>query len=240
MSTTPSGPGPEGDDLLPLSALNDLLYCNRRCWLHRVAGIDADNAYTLMGKFDHERADDPSVENRPGIRIERALPLVSRELGLIGRADIVEFRPPEPGRPQPGQSETHMLQTAGQDARALSVPYPVDYKHGPKRKFDNDDVQLCAQAMCLEEMLGVVVPAGAIFHATSKRRREVVFTDSLRQQVRRAALALHDLFRRTEAPPASIRPQCEGCSMHPHCLPEAAEAGPRIRASLEKLYEPDA
>jgi CRISPR-associated exonuclease Cas4 len=253
--TTPVGDNdPEGEDLLPLSALNDLLYCERRCWLHRVAGIDDDNAYTLLGAFDHERADEASVERRPGVRIERALPLVSRALGIIGRADVVEFRA-DSSRNAVGATEGGLGEAApqtaladkppvapgdvGRDARPPTgeIPYPVDYKHGPKRKWDNDDVQLCAQAMCLEEMLSVAVPAGAIFHATSKRRREVVFTEVLREQVRRAAAELHRLMRTNRPPPAGLRPQCEGCSIHRHCLPEAGEAAERIRRHLGELFE---
>ncbi|MGB9623766.1 MAG: CRISPR-associated protein Cas4 [Phycisphaerae bacterium] len=212
---------PEGEDLLPLSALNDLLYCPRRCWLHFVAGLDEDNACTMLGKFDHERADEPAIERRPGVRIERALPLQSRTLGLVGRADVVEFR---------------ITQTDDQ-AASSEIPFPIEYKHGPKRQWDNDDVQLCAQALCLEEMLGVPVPAGAVFHVSSKRRREVTFTETLRQDVRRAVAALRPLMRMTQPPPAGIRPQCEGCSLRPHCLPEADDAAPRIRQHLETLFD---
>jgi len=212
---------PEGEDLLPLSALNDLLYCPRRCWLHFIAGLAEDNAFTLLGKFEHDRADEPAVEHRPGVRIERALPLLSRSLGIVGRADVVEFRPAESESPGP----------------AREVPLPIEYKHGPKRQWDNDDVQVCAQAMCLEEMLGVAVPAGAVFQVASRRRRDVVFTESLRRTVRRAASELHRLARTSRPPPAGIRPQCDGCSLRRHCLPEADDALARIRHHLAALFD---
>lgn len=206
----------EGEALLPLSALNDLLYCERRCWLHRVAGLDEDNASTFLGQFEHERADEPSVERRPGVRIERALPLFSRALGLIGRADVVEF---------------HAEPDAGE------VAYPIDYKHGPRRQWDNDDVQLCAQAMCLEEMLARPITGGAIFHVKSKRRREVEFTPELREQVRQAARRLREVVESPYSPPFGLRPQCDGCAMHPHCLPEAAAAAGAVREYCRTLFD---
>ena len=214
-SPSPVNVDPEGEGLLPLSGLNDLLYCDRRCWLHRVGGMDADNVHTLLGSFEHERTDEPTVERRPGLRIERALPLISYRLGLIGRADVVEFRLAEGG---------------------VETPYPVDYKHARRRKWDNDDVQLCAQALCLEEMLYVGVPAGAVFHVFSKRRREVVFTDALRQQVCQAAEHYHRLVRMTEPPEAVLKPQCDGCAMRTHCLPEAAGLRDRAEFYMQELY----
>ena len=145
---------------LPLSALNHLLYCERRCALIHIEGVFEENAFTLEGSLRHEAADTPGYETRSGVRAVRALPLYSRRLGLSGRADIVEFSRAPGGR---------------------ELPCPIDYKRGARRRWENDDVQLCAQALCLEEMLGVEVPRGAIFHAASKRRREVEFAPQLRE-----------------------------------------------------------
>jgi CRISPR-associated exonuclease Cas4 len=133
---------PADDELLPISALNHLLYCERRCALIHVEGIFVENVYTLEGALAHQAADNPGYQSEEGVRLVRALPLYSRTLGLVGKADIVEFRD--------------------------EVPYPVDYKHGKRKKWVNDEVQLCAQALCLEEMLGVPVLRGAIFHARFK------------------------------------------------------------------------
>src|SRR6266851_4889275 len=149
-----TGMAEEEIEPLALSALNHLLFCERRCALIHIEGVFVENAFTLQGGLLHEAADTPGYETRSEVRVVRALPLYSRRLGLSGKADIVEF--------------------TGQ--RGGGTPCPVDYKRGARRRWDNDDVQLCAQAICLEEMLKVDVPRGAIFHAASKRRREVEFT----------------------------------------------------------------
>ena len=140
-------PPADGDDYPPLSALNDLLFCARRCYLHRVEGVWVENAHTLTGSLDHRRVHAVKDGDLASGRTARGLRLVSHALRVQGVADLVEF---------PG-----------------GVPFPVEYKRGKRRKWDNDDVQLCAQALCLEEALGVAVPAGAVFHVLSKRRRDV-------------------------------------------------------------------
>ena len=134
------------DDLLPLSALQHLLFCERQCALIHIEQVWDDNALTVQGQFLHERVDRVDAERHPGVRIERALPLRSDRLRLVGRADVVEFHA------IPGEPERHQ-------------PVPVEYKRGRRRRWLHDEVQLCAQAMCLEEMLGVAVPRGALYHA---------------------------------------------------------------------------
>ena len=166
-------------DYPPLSALNDLLFCERRCALHRVEQVWVDNAFIVQGVLGHKKVHGPARdEAASGGRVARNLDLVSHRLRLVGKADCVEFRP---------------------------EPFPVEYKRGRRRKWDNDDVQLCAQALCLEEMLGVPVLAGAIFHLTSKRRREVPFDDRLRQLTEAAVARLHELLARETPPPISCR-----------------------------------
>jgi CRISPR-associated exonuclease Cas4 len=199
----PDCSGPADDELLPISALNHLLYCERRCALIHVEGVFIENVYTLEGQLAHAAADTPGYESAPGARVVRALPLYSKRLGLTGRADIVEFR---------GQT-----------------PYPVDYKHGRRQKWANDDVQLCAQALCLEEMLGGAVTQGAIFHAASRRRREVEFTAALREQTVEAIGRLRWLLRERVVPAAALKPQCDGCSLREACLPELAGPLPAAR-----------
>ena len=200
---------PDDDAEVLLSALNQYLYCDRRCALIQVEGIFRDNAFTVEGKLNHEEADTPGYESQPGARVVRALPVFSHELGLSGTADIVEFR----GK----------------------TPYPVEYKRGKRKQWNNDDVQLCGQALCLEGMFGVGVPAGAVFHASSKRRREVVFTGDLRERTRTAVRAVREMLKRRQVPAARLRPQCEGCSLRPDCLPEL-DAGTMMRAA-RKLYQ---
>jgi CRISPR-associated exonuclease Cas4 len=119
---------------------------------------------------------------------------------------------------------------------SLLVPYPVEYKRGRRRRWDNDDVQLCAQALCLEEMLGVVVPAGAIFHVESKRRREVVFDERLRQKTEDAARRLHELVTSGTTPPPVLKPRCRGCSLHDLCMPELLGQTRRVRDYHGRLF----
>ena len=202
---------PDDDEVL-LSALNHFLYCERRCALIHVEGIFRQNAFTTEGTLHHEEADTPGYESQPGARVVRALPLFSGELGLSGTADIVEFR----GR----------------------TPFPVEYKRGKRKQWSNDDVQLCGQALCLEEMFGVEVPAGAIFHAASKRRREVRFTNDVRERTRAAVKAVRELLRQRIVPPARLKPQCDGCSLRPDCLPELNAAA--VTRAARMLYRIEA
>ncbi len=189
----------EIDELLPISALNHVLYCERRAALIHVDGVWVANVHTTAGDLLHERVDSEEETNRPGIRVVRTLVLRSERLGLYGIADAVEFQ-------QRGKKE---------------VPYPVEYKRGARRRWENADVQLAAQAMALEEMMGVEVPEGAIFHAKTQRRRVVRFDAKLRALTEETASRLHALVRKREVPAAVLKPQCEGCSLKPACNPEA-------------------
>ncbi len=197
---------PETPPPLPLSALNHFLYCERRAFLIHGEGLFVDNEHTVLGNLAHAAVDTPGYEQRAGWELLRALPLFSDTLGLSGKADLVEVRRDPAGR--------------------IVAAHPVEYKKGPKRRFDNDEVQLCAQALCLEEMLAVPVPDGAIYHASSARRRAVVFDATLRAQTLAALAHLRVLLRTSTRPPAELKPQCDGCSLHLLCLPEAAALRP--------------
>lgn len=199
-------------ETIPVSALNQFLYCSRRAYLIHVEGIFTENEHTVLGELAHEHVDFPGYEQRAGWTLLRALPLFSDRLGLSGKADLVEVRYGEAGH--------------------IAEARPVEYKKGPKRRFDNDEVQLCAQALCLEEMLGLVVSTGAIFHAQSQQRHEVAIDDNLRRQTIDALRDLRALLSSAAIPAAELRPQCEGCSLHALCLPEAASHRP------PRLFEP--
>lgn len=201
-----------------LSALNQYLFCPRRCALIHIEGVFEENAYTLEGGFLHDRTDTPGVEERTGVRISRALPVFSRSLGLVGKADIVEFH---------RQPDGH------------EVPYPVEYKRGARRKWDNDDVQLCAQGFCLEAMLGVAVPMGAIFHAASKRRREVPFDEPLRLLTRQTIEAVRAMLVSRQVPPAVLKPRCDGCSLRETCMPEITQHPSRAETFARAVFRPD-
>jgi CRISPR-associated exonuclease Cas4 len=182
------------EDYLTIHSLNDLLYCERRCALHRIENVWVDNAHTVSGTFAHQRADKPVDWKCGDGREVHGLWLKSDRLRLVGKADVVEFQrsplsPRADGTHERGErgGVSPPVASAGEniehtggltpprspDESQNEIPYPVEYKRGKKRKWDNDDVQLCAQALCLEEMLGVAVPRGAIFHIKTKRRRVV-------------------------------------------------------------------
>jgi CRISPR-associated exonuclease Cas4 len=198
MTSLPLLPIPD-DDLLPIAALNDLLFCERRCALHRIEQVWVDNVHTVEGTHGHKRADLDIERSAHGVRSVRAILLQSRRLGLVGKADVVEFH----RRPD-----------------GAEIPFPVEYKRGKRRRWDNDEVQLCAQALCLEEMLGTTIPAGAIFHIKSKRRREIRFTPELRDKTEETARRLHELVAAGVTPPPVLMARCRGCSLHDLCLPE--------------------
>ena len=181
MTTTlPVVSADSGEEYPPLSALNDLLFCQRRCYLHRVEGVWLENAHTVTGSREHRRVHAEGETTEGDRRDLRGLWLVSHRLRLAGVADLVE------ASPDPATGKKNY--------------FPVEYKRGRRRRWDNDDVQLCAQAMCLEEMLGVGVPKGAVFHARSRRRREVTFDAALRRRTEEAAAALHRLLAARSAP----------------------------------------
>lgn len=188
---------------LYLSAINDFLYCERRAYLKLVDGLRGTNEHTLLGTLAHEAVDTPGYEHRAGWELLRALPLFSDRLGLSGKADLVEVRR--------DPATAHVA-----EAR------PVEYKKGPARRWSNDHVQLCAQALCLEDMLGIPpIPAGLIFHVASAKRSEVVFDDALRALTLTTLDALRATLNQPGSPPAVLKPQCDGCSLRDVCLPEA-------------------
>jgi CRISPR-associated exonuclease Cas4 len=182
------------DDYLPISGLRHLIYCERQCALIHVEGIWIENRLTVEGTQLHERADHGGTESKRGVKILRTLQLRSDALRLVGKADIVEMTP--------------------------DGPYPVEYKHGVKGKWLNNEVQLCAQAICLEEMLQTSVKRGAIYFGGSKRRLEVEFSLGLRETTRNAATRFHEIVEKHEIPkPVSLK-KCENCSLREACVPE--------------------
>jgi CRISPR-associated exonuclease Cas4 len=217
MTDAPAGtPQGNSDDYPPLSALNDFLFCPRRCYLHRVEGVWLENVHTTSGSLDHKRVHHARDAEESSFRIARGLRLVSHRLRLVGVADMVEFHPGPAGGPE--------------------VPFPVEYKRGRRRRWDNDEAQLCAQALCLEEMLGVAVPAGAVFHVKSRRRHEVAFDAALRRLTEDAAWRLHELLATRQPPPPVLHPKCRQCSVQSLCLPDLVLAQGRYERAMRDLY----
>ena len=182
------------DDALPLSGLQHLAFCPRQWALIHLEQAWAENRLTSEGRLLHEKADLPGQSRRHDLRTVRGLPLACHRLGLSGRADVVEFRP---------------------------EPFPVEYKRGRRKPDDCDLVQLCAQALCLEEMLGQSVPLGAIFYGEPRRRLEVEFSPHLRARTESLAAEMHRLYQSRETPPAKPGKYCQNCSLLNICLPHA-------------------
>ncbi|MBC7944360.1 MAG: CRISPR-associated protein Cas4 [Burkholderiales bacterium] len=199
------------DDAIMLSALQHYSYCPRQCALIHMEQEFSDNVHTMRGHAVHERVDAPGYDLRPGMRIERALPIWSERLGLVGRCDIVEFD-------------------------STGVPCPVEYKHGPRRVRAHDDVQLAAQALCLEEMTGKAVPRGAIYHHSARRRRDVLITDTLREMVTETVAAVRGMLKSRVLPPAVNDSRCKECSLNQICQPKAMTADSRFRALRASLF----
>lgn len=186
--------------LVPISALEHWSFCRRQCGLIHVEGLWAENRLTVEGTQLHELVDLPGLEQRPGLRKARALPLRCDRLSLVGRADMVAFFS-DPSYPDGGR------------------PYPVEYKRGAKTDFRHAEIQLCAQALCLEEMLGVSVTSGAIYFGRSRRRREVTFDSALRRETESAARGVAAMLRSLKTPPPEPGPKCTQCSLREVCLP---------------------
>ena len=226
------------DDLLPLSTIQHLLFCERQAALILVERVWADNSLTLEGSRLHRRVDEkgPRLERRGDLAIARSLALRSFNLGLSGRADVVEFH-----RREPSAVSTH----PGHLAEAVAVngltgfwqPYPVDYKRGRPKRDRSDEAQLCAQAICLEEMLRVRVPEGSLFYGKTKRRLEVVFDDELRGLTRNATEKLHEISRSGKTPSAKKTQKCRRCSLLETCMAEALSRGRSPEAFLQRIIE---
>jgi CRISPR-associated exonuclease Cas4 len=202
------------DDLLPLSGLQHLVFCERQWALIHIEQQWAENRLTAEGRLLHEAAHTAGVESRPGITIRRGLALRSLRLGLSGQADVVEFRG--------GQA------------------FPVEYKRGKPKDDDSDHVQLCAQALCLEEMMGCAITAGALFYGTTRRRLDVLFNAPLRRRVEDLSKRMHEMHRQGITPDAEEMPKCRNCSLLEVCLPRRnrqarAYIKRRVRNAQEEL-----
>lgn len=187
--------------LVPISALQHFSYCPRQCALIHLEQIFEENVFTLKGRLEHERVDRPELEQRQDLHIERALPIWSERYGLIGRADVVELVYDNDGK--------------------LSLVTPVEYKHGKRHKQLHDELQLCAQAMCLEEMFELSISAGYIYHISSKKRRPVEIDAALRAQVVAVTEQVRVLLRQAKLPDVLGDARCQNCSLIDACMPYA-------------------
>ena len=183
------------DELEPLSALQHLLYCPRQCALIHNEQLWAENQFTAEGRLLHERVDAGGREQRDGVIVERRVPIRSFRLGVSGIADVVEIH-------------DH------------NRPFPVEYKRGRPKAHRADEVQLCAQAICLEEMLNVSISEGALFYGRTRRRKIVVFDTELRELTERIAYELRQMLSKRETPPPEYAARkCNSCSLLDLCQP---------------------
>jgi len=201
------------DECLPLSGIQHIAFCPRQFALIHVERLWVESVATFEGRLLHDRADDPFfVESRGTVLVSRSVPLVSRELGLYGVADVVEFHLVSDGA----------IVLHGRDGNWL--PYPVEYKRGQQKPDDRDMVQVCAQAMCLEEMLHAEITEGALFYGRTRRRQVVHFDVSLRERVADLAQQMHALVDAGETPPPQRTRACTACSLKDICLPRVSHS----------------
>ncbi len=198
------------EDLVLISALEHWSYCPRQCALIHLEQTYDENLYTLRGNRVHRTADEAEVRAERGLRVVRAMTLWSDRLGLIGKADVVEWHG--------------------------ATPYPVEYKAGSRRTWGHEALQLCAQAVCLEEMLGVPVPTGAIYYHASRQRREVNLDAALRARLEEAILSVRNLLAGTWLPDAPHDARCPKCSLFDACLPDLSANPARVRGFHGALF----
>jgi len=203
--------GPE--DLIQLSALQHMAFCERQCALIHVEQTWQESGRTAEGRIMHERVHDEGGESRGNVRIERGVSLRSLRLGLIGKADVVEFH---------------------RQADGTWRPFPVEYKRGKPKANDCDKVQLCAQAICLEEMLSVDIPAGAFFYGQTRRRLDVAFDEALRRETEETARRAHELITSGRTPPPVYEKRCESCSLMTDCLPRTIQKRRSVKSYLSR------
>lgn len=203
------------DDLIMISSLQHYLFCTRQCALIYLEQQWLENRFTAEGRVLHERVHTSGRESRRKLRIEYDVPIRSLQLGVAGRADIVEFHRQDNG---------------------LWQSFPVEYKRGRPKKDDTDRVQLCAQALCLEEMLECAVPEGALYYGEKKRRTSVIFDASLREKTAQTAAAVHALLTEAKTPPPHYDKRCESCSLLALCLPTVATRK-QVGRYLRKMVE---
>lgn len=204
------------DELVMVSAISQWCYCPRRCALIHLEDIFEDNVFTLQGRREHEEIHQAGHEVEAGVVVQFALPLYSHRLGLSGVADVVEFWP---------------------DGRVV----PVEYKHGRRYRRGklNDMAQVCAQAMCLEEMLGVSIPRGAVYYRGSRRRQEVELDEQLRSFTEQAIVHIRQMLAGGHTPPPVHDKRCRDCSLIEACQPELIELL-RQGSAERRLFIPDA
>lgn len=204
------------ENFIQLSALQHFLFCPRQCALIHIEQLWSENLFTAEGRIMHEAAHEEQAQTRKGVRVERGIALCSLELGLSGKADVVEFH---------------------KDNFGKWIPFPIEYKHGKPKLNNCDKVQLCAQALCLEEMMRVTIPYGAIFYGKTRHRLDVTFDEQLRKETEDMARRLHDFIRAGITPKPQYSKKCQSCSLLDICVPRASGGKSAVRDYLKEMLE---
>lgn len=204
------------EEPIMISALQHFVFCPRQCALIHIEQVWDENRFTAEGKIMHEHVHEQGDESRGSVKIGRGIPLRSLRLGLVGVADVVEF---------------HRLD------RNIWQPFPVEYKRGKPKPDSSDSAQLCAQAICLEEMLSMPVPKGALFYGRTRRRFDVAFDESLRASTEEAARKAHDLIESGITPPPVYSKRCESCSLIGECMPRKMAKQTSVKRYLKRMIE---
>jgi CRISPR-associated exonuclease Cas4 len=204
------------DDLIQLSSLQHYAFCPRQCALIHVEQVWAENRLTAEGRIMHEHVHDEGDESRGDVRIERGASLRSLRLGLIGKADVVEYHRQTDGTWQ---------------------AFPVEHKRGKPKPDHSDKVQLCAQALCLEEMLNASIPAGALFYGKTRRRLDVTFDEALRLETQEVAKLTHDLIEIGLTPAPVYNKRCESCSLMAECMPKTIQKKRSVESYLKRMLD---
>ena len=192
-------------EYIPIAALNQYNYCPHRCWRMFCAGEFTDNQYTIEGTSLHDRVHTVGTDQREETFQIRAIWLKSEHHGITGKADLIE--------------------------EANGTWYPTEYKRGKKGEFDNDEMQVCAQALCLEEMLNQPVTQGYVYYARSHQRQPVAIDSELRHSTLETLAAVRSLLATGQMPPATYSKRCKGCSLYSQCLPQATKKVQRYQES---------
>jgi CRISPR-associated exonuclease Cas4 len=207
------------DSAIPISALQHFLYCPRQCGLIHLEQAWAENIFTAEGRVLHERVDEIKAEKRRGVRVVSSMPLSSEKLGIAGIADMVEFTKTPDGE------------------RA----YPVEFKHGKPKEHRADEAQLCAQALCLEDMLQTPVERGALFYGKTRRRKEIVFDAELRSLTLSVIQSVREMFAKGETPKTEYSAKrCKACSLLELCEPEILNRKTSVKAWLSEQIREEA
>jgi len=215
------------DELIPISALQHFAFCERQWGLIYLEGAWAENRLTTEGKHLHERADSDTTEVRGDVRIARGLRIRSLQHGMAGRADVVEFHK---------SAEPASIELPGANDRWR--PVPIEYKRGRVKQTSIDEIQVCAQALCLEEMLDTSIAAGFLFYGRTRRRHPVTFTSTLRSATLRCAEQIRLAIARGTTPTSGYQKKCDRCSLYDLCLPKAMDRSMRVHDYIRRSIRP--